>query len=532
MTTDQKLIEQRLTSEQNGLLEELRKIERETSRNRLDQPRFQQQLQTLISDLETLDRSVFPSLNQFLVRIDPRLLGIKSSEAEIPKLTDPVDPLELNRLLEQSHESIRGSQLHQLIESRQKRIEEVLGDLTGAIDEWQEGQTLKNSLSQMLETQEQIDRDAKQLHTRTLGKNISELSPAEREQLRQLSAGQQDNQQSLNRFRQQLERETPEADSPEHLNDLAEAISQSNATARMGELEREFRENHLGQALDRNQKLLSEMKSWDDLLHNRPVTGAEMKMQLLEKQLSSLNELQMSQKQLERDAEAAVFRNEIPDERRAELTEAQRKLERNAGRIERNFHRLQLDDPEHRMSDARREMQQSNSELSRGHVPEESFQETENLLEQAVESVLQARKQLQREHERELAADLLPRLRELHREEGNLLAESTKLHVRQLQAERWNRQLLRELKLVQKTQEALRQRLTDLAKPLASVEAIELALNHVGTLMTRTVSALEERDVQAASERHIPAALGHLEIILSVLEQAAARQMSAGSANQ
>jgi hypothetical protein len=407
-----------------------------------------------------------------------------------------------------------------------------LGDLTGAIDEWQEGQTLKNSLGQIIEIQEQIDRDAKQLNARTLGKNISELAPAEREKLRELSAVQQDNHQRLDRFRQQLERETPDANAQGHLNDLADAIAHSNATALMGELERKLRENHLGQALDRNQKLLSEMKNWDDLLHNRPVTDAEIKMQLLEKQLNLLNELQSRQSDLEHDAKSAEFRNEVPKNLRAGLSEAQQKIERDAGRIERNLRRLQLDQPAQQMSDARRNMKQSTSELDGGLVPEDSLQDTEKHLEQAVESMLQAQQQLQSEHERELAADLLPRLRELYREEGHLLAESTKLRIRQLQEERWNRPLLRDLKLVQKTQETLRQQLAGLAKPLESVEAIELALTHVGNLMTRAISAFENRDLQSATERHLPAALEHLEIILSVLERAAARQLSSAPANQ
>ena len=532
LTVDQRMIEQRLTSEPHGLLEEIRKIEQEADRNRLDHPTFKRRLQTLSSDLEALDRNVFPSLNQILVLIDPRLLKTAPSEQDFPNLIDPIDPLELNRLLNQTPPAHRGEHVHQLIESRQKQIEEVLGDLTGAIDEWQEGQTLKNSLSQILENQQQIDRDARQLNHETLGKEISELSPAQRDDLRELTIAQQSNHQRLDRFVQQLDRELTKSNSPEHLNDLTEAISQSNSKALMGELEREFRDNHLGQSLDQNQKLLAEMNNWDDLLHNRPVTDAEMKMQLLEKQLNALNDLQQRQQQFDRDAKETAFRNEIPESRREGLTETQQQIEREAGRIERNFQRLQLSEPKRQMSDARREMQQATSQLSEGKVPEEAMQEAETHLEQAVQSVVQAQENLQVEHERELAKDLLPRLRELHRNQGELLAESTELRIRQSRAQRWDRSLLRELKLAQKTQSSLRKNLEDLATPLKSLEAVELALNHVGLLMDRTISAFEDRDLQAATEQHLPATLEHLDIMMRVLERAVARQLAANSSNQ
>jgi hypothetical protein len=532
LTTDQKMIEQRLTSDQQGLLSEIRKIEREARRNQLEHPVFEQQLQTLISDLELLDRIIFPSLNQMLARIEPGHLGGDAAPRELPQLPDPVDPLLLNKLLEQTPEADRGRLLQQLIESRQKQVEEILGDLTGAIDEWREGQSLKNALGRMLETQKGIDRDAKQLHARTLGKKLSELSPAQREQLRELATAQQGNRQQLARFAQQLRQESSQGAAPSHLSDLTEAIEQSTAAAAMGELEREFRDNLLGQAVQRNQDLLAELQQWDDLLHNRPVTDAELKMQLLDKQQQALSELQTRQQKLDREVRTEATRDGLPEDRREERSAAQRRIERDAGRIERNFERLQLSEPRRHLSDARREMNESADQLAAGQIPDEPFRETEQHLEQAARSAERERSRLRGEHERELAADLLPRLRELHRAEAELLADSAKLQAEQTRAERWTRPLLRDLKLAQQIQQNLREQLTQLAEPLKSIEAIGLALNHVGELMDRTVAGFEDRNLNAVTQRHLPGTLEQLQVIISVLEQAAVRQNAAAGSQQ
>lgn len=521
--SDQKRIERHLLDDQSSLQFELQKLIEETERNQLDEPRFRQRLTDLDRDFRKLDEQQFPQLNQLLGRLDSlpadRIDASQPLPDRVPTREELHDPAQLERFLRNLPAEQQFPLLSHLATGQQEEIRRLLRDMTGSLAEWKQQRSLQDSLSELIENQKDIGRDAQRLNSRLLGKSLNQLNPADREHLQQLAADQLRNQTRLRNFEESIERELENPNPLPQLKDLQQSVESSEATSQMSDNQRALRENHLSEAGDLNDRVLEQLKEWDDQLNNRPVTDSELKMQMLEEQSRRLDQLARDQQELSQNMRQQPPGSPAENEQRRQLGATQQELKEQAGSIRRTLERLQLPAPADSLQSAEQSMQNLTNELERELPEDRQTREPEDKLAEAQQAIERERRQLDREHQEELLRQLLPRLKELARRQREINRDATKLQADYLAAERWNRSLLKVVNGLRDRQQASVDELRELRQLLEEVAAVRLAADRLLETMDKARQQLAEREVADALESSLPRILRELEILIEVLQR-------------
>lgn len=528
---EQKRIERTLTDSQQGLLGDLQTLIDEAEMNRLDAPVFQKRLELLRDDLRVLDQRLFPSISQFLSRLGS--LPESPSELkpeDLPELSDPVDPAELQKQLENSGDP--DAVLAGLTADRQRKIEDMLRIMSGTLDEWNEDQSLKDQLGEIRDRQKKLTKESARLKQSTLGKTVPQLSPDERRSLADLKDRQNDLQQQLGRFRQALDRQAAHEDAADAVRDLRSEVEESQAPANMDELGRELQSNRLAHAEQLSQELEREFSQWDDLLNDRPITDAELKLQFLKEQMRHLDALRQRQQREREDLEQADSNKTLENER-SELSDRQQRIADDAGRIERALRRIEVPQPADTLKSARRELNSAANQIERKpDVPDQTLDRADQRLEQAQRELHQQEQQLQQQHMRQLVSQLVPELVRIRRRQAGVLAASTALLERQKTESRWTRPLLRDLADRKKDQQDILDELQKTAEPIRPVESLNLALTGLTRGMTRSVDSLAARHLDESVAEHQPQVLQRLDILIAVMKRSADNKPGSDSGEQ
>jgi HAMP domain-containing protein len=304
--------------------------------------------------------------------------------------------------------------------------------------------------------------------------------------------------------------------------DLSENVEASDAATQMSDNQRSLRDNHLNEAIERNQSLLQEFQEWDDQLNDRPVTDAELKMQLLDEQSRNLDQLTRNQQQIGDE----LLKNNGDPQTQNELQSRQDELNREAGRIRRMLDRLQLPKSADALEAAEHPMQKLSQQIEKNQPTEALSQQAEQKLADAQDAIDQERQSLESSHQLELLTELLPKLLQIALRQK--LMNQVALHLNQEveTAGRWNRSLLKNLNEIRDGQQNLLNDLDELRTALGEIEAVELALSHVLETMTQSYQTLDSREIKTAATNSMPRSLRQLEILLDVLKRMAHDQQA------
>ena len=520
LMSDQKRIERQLLDDESSLQEELQDLLAEAELNQLQQPRFQKRLDDLQRDFRRLEESEFPKLNQYLGRLASQAPSTRDSVTPQDLPTEELldDPVAMEEWLQNQPPEDRAALLGKVAELQQKNIETILQDMAGSFSEWKQQQSLQDSLADLMENQKEIDRKTRELNSRLSGKSASELNREARDQLQQLSADQLRNQGRLREFEEMLKRELEEDASPPQMKDLSERVESSDAATRMSENQRALRENHLNEANDRNRDLLKEFQEWDDQLNNRPVTDAELKMQLLDEQSRRLEQLKQDQQELGQQLDDNT--QQSPSEQ-DELQSQQDNLQQEAGRIRRMLDRLQLPKSAEAMKSAEQPMKELSQRLEENRATEQLPQQAEQKLAEAQQAIEEERKGLESDHKQELLADLVPQLFELALKQKQLNQMALLLQQEQQAAGRWNRSLLKKLNDIRGGQQESLTKLGELKTALEETGAVKLALAHLLETMNQSHQHLSDRELLPAATITMPRSMRQFEILIDVLKRLA-----------
>ena len=517
LMSDQKGIERKLVEDDRSLQAELQQLADEADLNQLVQPRFRKRLSDLQRDFQRLQTREFPLLNQFLGRLSSQPVTPISEEETnpLPDRQTLSDPEKVEAWLKTQPADHRSELLAQIAQQQQNEIETLLKDMSGSFSEWKKQQSIQDSLAQLIENQREIAEETRRLNSRLLGKSTSQLTDDERNKLQELSADQLRNQSRLREFKEALKQEA-ETESPQsQVKDLTDSVQASDAGAKMSENQRSLRENHLNEAIDRNQSLLKEFQEWDDQLNDRPVTNAELKMQLLDEQSRNLDQLARKQQRL---GDELQKNSSLPQERN-DLQSQQDELNRDAGRIRRMLDRLQLPNSADAVEAAEQPMQQLSEQIENNEPTEDLTQQAEQKLAEAQQAIEEERKSLESNHQLELLTELFPRLLKIAAQQKLLNQVASHLNQEVETAGRWNRPLLKDLNEIRDGQQNLLNELEKLRTALGDIEAVELALNHVLETMTQSHQTLAARNIQLSATDTMPRSLRQLEILLDVLKR-------------
>lgn len=524
LMSDQKRLERKLVDDEQSLQAELQQLVDETELNQLEQPRFRKRLSDLQRDFERLEAREFPLLNQYLGRLSSQSLTSQPDTRThiLPDDQTLADPAKVDEWLKKQPRGQQSALLAQLTERQQNKIETLLKDMSGSFSEWKKQQSIQDSLADLIEHQREIADETRRLNSRLLGKSTNRLSDDERNKLQKLSADQLRNQSRLREFQEAIQEEVDGENPQSMVKDLSENVEASNAATQMSDNQRSLRDNHLNEAIERNQSLLQEFQEWDDQLNDRPVTDAELKMQLLDEQSRNLDQLTRKQQQIGDE----LLKNNGDPQTQNELQSRQDELNREAGRIRRMLDRLQLPKSADAMEAAERPMQKLSEQIEENQSTEDISQEAEQKLADAQDAIEQERQSLESSHQLELLTELLPRLLQIaiHQKQQN---QSASLLLEEFtQTSRWNRSLLKKLNDIRYEQQNLLNELDELRTALGEIEAVELALNHVLETMTQSYQTLDSREIETAAVDSMPRSLRQLEILLNVLKRMADDQQA------
>lgn len=515
---EQQRIEQTLTDDERGVQIEFERLLAEFDLNRLNNRVLRERIVHLADELRLLERELFPSIDQLLLRL-PEVPPAETSPRPVrQEFADPIDPAALGAWLESLPEPEHPAAVRDQIVSRQAEVEDVLRGMSGMLSEWETHQDLKEQLSGLVERQSELTTETGRLKTQTLGKTRPELTDLELRQIDQLRERHLRQQQEFGRFREELVRRAGEEQTPPAIRDLEGLVAESTAASELSELGRQLHDNRLSEAEKISASLAEEFGAWDDQLNDRSITDIELRRKFLEEQQGQLGAVREAQRQVANDAVESDRREQLREQGDG-LSQREQDVRERVERIERAVQRLELPESREALREAANALRAAEERLDRPELPREEFDEIERRLDRVEQQFARDAAALEQQQLQEQVAELLPLLRKLRDEQQALRADSEALATRQVAAGKWNLLLLRELNDLNKRQAALHVRLAESTAPLQSIEAVEFALAGIGREMQQSQQSLAARDLRASIDVRQSQVVQRLTILIDVLSR-------------
>ena len=504
----QQQVRRRLTGT-SGLMRLARETLEQLENNRLEQDEFAQRLRELITATETLDRSALQEAERQL------LVARKAAESAAGRNSP---------LPERGEQALAGAREAQEVVTRElQRMLEEFG-------RYENLRAIARDAERLVEQQQQLLDQSRQLGARTVGKDLSELPPELRAGLGklanrqdQLRSGLQQLRERMRQLSQKLAQEDPVA--AETLRQAAENSERAGTGELMREAAQQLRSNRVGEASERQQQAAEDLKNLlDALQQNSTPDLKELVRQLrqLEQQLEQLRKRQLQL--LQRTQRASNEQDEQARRRELQrLARQQRQLERELSRLAQQMARLNARNAARRSSSAAGQMGQAAQQLQadQGNQAQQQQQRVLEDLQQAQQELQRAR----REAEALLAMEQLRRIESqlvsLYERQKAAAAETRRIHqLRTARARaRWTRPLLASLGRLRQEQQHIRTETATATETLDSAPVFALVLKRAMSLMDEAVQRLKQRHADAATASLQDQAAAQIAKLLEALKQ-------------
>jgi hypothetical protein len=361
----------------------------------------------------------------------------------------------------------------------------------------------------------------------TLTKPADSLSPQEQADLAKIADRQKKQADQLEQFEAKMQgmMEKLAGENPTAAATLQEAVEQSRREGIAGEMRDaagQIGENRMGQATRTQQEVLQKLRDLEDTLRQKRESDTEMLVKKLRQAAADLEDLHDRQAELLRKTQEAAD-NPDPAERETALETLRKelaKLHDETDRMSRRLARLEARGPQTSTRRAASRMQQAQEQFDEGNPSGAAQQQQE-----AIDDLEQAQRELarqQRAAEEQLAREQLARVADeltgMIPRQQSVIDATGRLDELHAQSGKWSRSQLVTLRDLAKTQFHLEEETGRIVEKLAAAEVFALALKGAVRQMHAAGEQLTRRETGPATQKTQEAARKRLADLAEALK--------------
>jgi len=506
----QREVSHTLSSRSEGVPMHILSLLADLENNKVDSPDIQREMHALLDEIDRLARQHLPVIERELT------FAIKAVQVRLqdqPAEDAPPDPPVAEPL------AAAGRHQDQVIAS----LEQMLGQL----GEWDRYRRFHGEISHLLRDQVEHHQSTKQLAGRTLAKGLDDLLPQESADLKILTRRQFDLAHELEDVQQAMQRagEQLRQSSPLFAETVSDALYRSRELAISGRMRLaggNIQQNQMGQASQRQEEIIQDLREILDILANRRENELGRLIKQLSDAESELAEMAAKQEGLRKQIdEAEQLADQAERGRQLErLSREQEQLEEQAERMSRRLQRLLAEPASQTVAQAAEKMNQAAQSARQGRS-RASSQHAHG----AKQDLDEARRQVQQrrlEAEVELALEQMARLEEalqgMHGREEKIIEETLRLDRLAQDQGRLTRAQSVTLRDLARNQDLLHSEIVALTRKLVGAEVFNLALSGAAGEMARAAALLGRGQTGSPAQRAEQNALRRLDQLLEALK--------------
>ncbi len=511
---NQRQVGRSLTSRSEGVTMHVVALLADIQNNRVDSPDLQRRMEALLAAIDRLGREHLPVVGRELTA------AIKSAEISLQQPPDAKDPP-----TPKSDTSVTAS----LVSAREHQ-DQVIASLQTLLEQlarWDDKyRRFYRDVSQLLRDQQEISARSGELRSSTLAKEIGDLPPQQRADLKVLAAGQFELAGRLGRVLDAMGRavEPLRSSDPLAADTVADALDTAERLSIGGKMRTahgHLQTNRLGRAVQQQRQVAEDLQEVLDVLANRrrhELARLTEKMHEVETELAQLEQQQAAlAAELQENAQA-------PDdtrrqERLQKLGHEQDQIQQRTQQAARRLEHLQADQASRTTSRAAAEMGQASQCAGGGNCQGacQGAQQAQRSLQEARRQLEQRLRQAQAELTVERLAQLEDTVKDLRRQQQGALDETARLQRSQAQR-RLTRAQAAALSRLARQQQALRSQTVQLGEQLAGAAAFQIALSGVADEMAHATERLQQRLTDAETQATQQNALRRLDLLTEALK--------------
>ncbi len=276
----QRQVDAVLTGEGEGVPSHVLAMLADLENNRIDNPDLKQRLESVLDEIDRLKRDHLPVIERELTR------AVKSAEIGLGEKPAGADA---------------GADVAAALDGAGKNQEQVVSSLEkliGQLSQWNGSLRFQRDLNQLLREQEETVRQTAETGRHTIGREPSNLPPAEAAELKILASRQFDHARTLDRILQDMDRSEPELQrtDPPAAKIVAIALEQAGRMGIGGQMRacgESLRQNQIGQAVELQADIIENLRQIIDILiHQSTRQSPAEQLSQLEKAVKYLRERQ------------------------------------------------------------------------------------------------------------------------------------------------------------------------------------------------------------------------------------------------
>jgi len=501
-----------LADPDEGVPKQVRALLADLESNRVDSPDVRRRMEGLLEEIDRLAAErLTPIGRELTAAVKAARLAVDEGAAPTPPGSKPLEPVTTPL-------SEAGKHQDAVIAA----LERLLGDL----GQWDNYRRFHRELSQLLRRQEELLEDTAELGRRTLSKELRDLQPQERADLKVLARRQLELGRQFDRIQEEMGRAAEQLASTQPL--AAEIVADALAEARRLGLSAEMRsaggevaENRIGGAAATQKQIVDDLKSVLDVLANRREHELDRLVKKLLEAEGDLGGLHRRQSAVRAGMGRAAARPDDAERRETlkRLARQQQQLRDETERMTRRLQRLMARRAAETCEQAAGQMGTAGDCAGGGRAAEaaEAAARAEKSLEDAQDELARRRFQAQAELALEQLARLQDALEHLRRQQDGALTDTQRYAALAAGGPLTPGQLagLRDLARLQRSLQLDTERL---GEEIRGAGAFQLALGRAARSMGRAAGLLERRQTDAPTTEAQEQALSRLDMVLEALE--------------
>lgn len=501
-----------LADPEEGVPKQVRALLADLTSNQVDSPDVRRRMEGLLAEIERLAREhLTPIGRELTAAVKAARLAVDEGAAPTPPSPEPLEAV--------TAPLAEGGKYQDMVIAA---LERLLGDLA----QWDNYRRFHREVGQILRRQEGILENTTELGRRTLSKELRDLTPQERADLKVLARRQLELGRQFDRIQEEMGRAAEQLASTQPL--AAEIVADALAEARRLGVSADMRtaggqveENRIGGAVTTQKELVEDLKSVLDVLANRREYELDRLVKKLEEAEADLAGLHRRQSVVRAAADRAAAGPDDAECRETlkRLAREQEQLHEETDRMARRLERLMARRAAERCEQAAGQMGTAGDCAGGGRAAEaaDAAARAEKSLKDAKDELARRRFQAQAELALEQLAHLQDALEHLRRQQDGALSDTQRYAALSAKGALTPGQLagLRDLARLQRSLQLDTERL---GEEIRGAGAFQLALGRAARSMGRAAGLLERRRTDAPTTDAQEQALARLDMVLKALE--------------
>lgn len=506
----QRRVRREIADPQSGVSAQIEKIQREMTRNGLDDPDTLGQLEALKAQTEKMG-------NEALASIENKL-GEAKRDIELLENSAPEERA--------AHAGEMKGKLSETVE-RQREAERDLEEMISGLSQWDTYRRFALDLRSLRQRQQDLQDRTESEQQATIGKTPESLDPTERSERKRLAADQADLANQLDRIQsrmREMEKQLAgsEPAAAETLKDAVEQQRQQAISQKMRQAGAQLAENQLGEAAGSQAEVDKQLGEMLDILNNRRENRLKQLSEKLKEAEQELKELTAKQKGLEDKLKQAAKNPDLGERQRQleRLAAEQKNQQEEAERLARKLERLRAEKAAAAVRQSAQKLQKA-ADHANNDDPDAALEQQDQAqrdLEDAQQELSEKQKQVEKDLAEEQAQRLRQAIESMVAQQQTVVREIDRL--REIVGDRpANEAETRSIRAVSQLQKGLMGETAEFARTISKAAVFHLSLTTAADLMRETARGLDARDLSDATQRTAAQSAMRLEQLLAALDE-------------